>query len=278
MRHEFTINAMQNGFKIITLTRILAVKEFHELEAKLLVHIFLGRFGVDLRADNEAEEEFISNLQVGPSRLQHGLVLLGVKVIGCRRQRTANIGRHHRHQVPHDGFGENLLTCRCVNVVDKFQESLALHIFSTFVGRGIIKGENDTAQFELHDKKFFALCGWSIAEGGEVFERRPIRSRCLYLNPFEICCGSNSSVFLAVLVPHFIVHGSSGRWSERHRLSSSGSPFLLVSNSRRIGIFRCRGSGSSLVGVGLLPLSLLKSPNHDRRLLLSSFRDNKRSF
>jgi hypothetical protein len=87
---EFSVDAMQNGLEIIALWRILAIKDFDQLQAKLLIDIFLGSHGIDFGRNNKAEKEFIGNLQMRPGRFQDGFIFFGSKlsVAGGKARQT----------------------------------------------------------------------------------------------------------------------------------------------------------------------------------------------
>mmetsp|Transcript_35887 Transcript_35887/g.61224 ORF Transcript_35887/g.61224 Transcript_35887/m.61224 type:complete len:261 (-) Transcript_35887:642-1424(-) len=102
VRHELSINSVKDCLQVVTLTRILRIKQLHKLEAEPLIHILLGSLGINFRANNEAEEEFIGHLEVRPCRLEYRLIFLRIKVISSRGEGTADIGGDHGHQVRHD--------------------------------------------------------------------------------------------------------------------------------------------------------------------------------
>jgi hypothetical protein len=49
-----------------------------------LIYVLAGRFGVDIKGDDEAEEKLQYELEVRPARLGHGIILLGI-VLHVRR-------------------------------------------------------------------------------------------------------------------------------------------------------------------------------------------------
>ena len=53
---------MQYRLQVVALPGVLRVEQFHELEAESLVDVLLRGLGVDLRANDEAEEEFVRHL------------------------------------------------------------------------------------------------------------------------------------------------------------------------------------------------------------------------
>mmetsp|Transcript_10663 Transcript_10663/g.22573 ORF Transcript_10663/g.22573 Transcript_10663/m.22573 type:complete len:226 (-) Transcript_10663:199-876(-) len=167
---------MKNGLQVVTLARILAIKQLNELKAETLINVLLRSLSIDLGTNNEAQKELVHNLEVRPGRFENGLVLFGIKIVRRRRESTANIGGHHGHEIAHDALGKDLLSSWGIDVVDELQESLPLHILASLVGGRIVEGENDTAKLKLLDEQLLALCGWLITEGRELLECRRWRS------------------------------------------------------------------------------------------------------
>jgi len=170
--HELPVDSMKDRLQVVTLTRILGIKQLHELEAEPLVNVLLSRFGIDFRAHNEAEEEFISDLEVWPGRLEDGLVFLGIKVVGGGGESTADVGGNHGHEVGHDGLGEDLLTCGGVDVVDQLEQCLTFHVLPTLVRSRIIKRKDHPTQLQLQLEKLLPLIGRSIPQRGQFPQRR----------------------------------------------------------------------------------------------------------
>jgi hypothetical protein len=65
------------------------------VDDKRLVDVLLGRIGVEVGALDEAEEELVDDLEVGPRQLEHGLVLLRVKGVA----RRVDLGRYRPEKV-----------------------------------------------------------------------------------------------------------------------------------------------------------------------------------
>ena len=181
---NFAVDAMQNRLEVIAFARVLAIEEFHQLKTELLIDVLLGRLGIDFGTDDEPKEELVRDLQVRPCRFQNGLVFFRIEVVRGGRKRSTDIGGNHRHEITHDGFGENLLTGRSIDVIDQFQQRLTLHILATFISRGIIKRKNDTAELQLHNEQLFTLGRRSIPQGRKFLESRTIGARSLNLDTF----------------------------------------------------------------------------------------------
>mmetsp|Transcript_28079 Transcript_28079/g.30266 ORF Transcript_28079/g.30266 Transcript_28079/m.30266 type:complete len:214 (+) Transcript_28079:878-1519(+) len=164
MGHKFAIDAMENGFEIISFPWIFGIKQFHQLQTKFLIDKFFGRFRIDFRRNNKPEKEFIRHLEMGPRGFQDGFIFFGIKIIRRGWQRTTDIGGHHPHQITHDTFGKNLLSRGGIDIIDQFQEGLSFHILAPFVSHRILKTENHGTQFEFENKQFFAFRGRSIPQ------------------------------------------------------------------------------------------------------------------
>ena len=167
MAHEFSVNAVQNSFQVIPFPRIFRIKEFHQLKAEGLINVLFGSLSIDFTGNNESQEELVGDLQVGPGGFQDRFVFLWIEVISCRRQSPTDVGPDHSHEVPLDLLSKDLLSSRCVDVIHKFQKSLALHILASFVRGWIVKGEDDAAGVSVS-----AVCAAGnvvcfVSDGGE---------------------------------------------------------------------------------------------------------------
>lgn len=87
-----TIDTVKDSLEVVTLARVLRVKQLNDLQAGLVPKVLARHLGLDLGGDDKAEQELIDNLQVRPRGLQHGLVLLGVIVLGLGWQCTEHVG------------------------------------------------------------------------------------------------------------------------------------------------------------------------------------------
>lgn len=115
---EFPVDPVEGRLEEVALAGVLAVEEFKELspgscasapscptrsneqthlENKLLVDKALGDVRVEVGALDEAKEELIDDLEVGPRELEHGFVLLGVVRVASRvdggRDGAEEVGR-----------------------------------------------------------------------------------------------------------------------------------------------------------------------------------------
>ena len=93
---EFAVNAVQGRLEEITLARVFRVEEFEEVEHERLVDVSLGKVRVEIWAFDEAEEEFVDDLEVRPGEFEDGFVLFRVEGITCwidrRGYRTEEVG------------------------------------------------------------------------------------------------------------------------------------------------------------------------------------------
>lgn len=63
--HELAIDAVEDGFQIVPFPRVLAVKQFQQLQDKVLVNMLFGNLSVCVIANHIAEQELIDDLQKG---------------------------------------------------------------------------------------------------------------------------------------------------------------------------------------------------------------------
>ena len=70
VQYELAVDAMQYRLQAVTLTGVLGVEQFHELKTESLVDVLLSGLGIDLRANNEADEKFVHHLEVRPHQFE----------------------------------------------------------------------------------------------------------------------------------------------------------------------------------------------------------------
>lgn len=70
VQYELEVDAMQYRLQAVTLTGVLEVKQFQELKTETLVDLLLSGLGIDLHANNEADEKFVHHLEVRPRRFE----------------------------------------------------------------------------------------------------------------------------------------------------------------------------------------------------------------
>mmetsp|Transcript_15534 Transcript_15534/g.37261 ORF Transcript_15534/g.37261 Transcript_15534/m.37261 type:complete len:277 (+) Transcript_15534:1021-1851(+) len=163
---------MEDRLEVIALARVLRIEQLHELEAESLVDVLLRRLGVDLGAHDEAQEEFVRDLQVRPCRLQDRLVLLRIEVVGGGGEGAAHVRGDHCHEVGHDRFGEDLLAGGGVDVVDELQQRLTFHVLPALVGGGIVEREDDPAKLKLQFEQLLPLVGRRVPQRRQFPQRR----------------------------------------------------------------------------------------------------------
>ena len=81
---EFSVYPMKSGFEEVALARILGVEELEKVKDECLINVSLGKVGVEIRALDETQEEFVDNLEMWPCEFEHGLVLFGIVRVSCR--------------------------------------------------------------------------------------------------------------------------------------------------------------------------------------------------
>ncbi|GIX65866.1 FAD-binding oxidoreductase [Babesia caballi] len=112
-RHDLAVDAVQN-----------------RLEHKRLVDHVLGHLRADLVADDDAEENVVDDLEVGPRLLQGGLVLVDVvekgALAGARGKAAEDVDGHHVDDVAENGLVHAV--AGRADVLDDLQEGLALHL------------------------------------------------------------------------------------------------------------------------------------------------------
>lgn len=78
VNHKLTVDPMENGFKTISFSGILGIKQVQQPQDERLVNVSLSQLGVSLRGSNEPQEKLIHRLQVRPRKIHGRLFLLQV--------------------------------------------------------------------------------------------------------------------------------------------------------------------------------------------------------
>lgn len=76
---ELAIDSVESRLEEISLAGVFRVEELEELKDKAMVNVGFGDVGVEILTLDEAQEEFINDLDMGPSNLQDGLILLWIE-------------------------------------------------------------------------------------------------------------------------------------------------------------------------------------------------------
>jgi hypothetical protein len=80
---EFAVDAVEGGLEEVALAWVFRVEELEEVEDERLVDVSLGEVRVEVWAFDEAEKEFVDNLEVRPGKLEDRFVLFRVKGVAC---------------------------------------------------------------------------------------------------------------------------------------------------------------------------------------------------
>jgi hypothetical protein len=75
---------MEGCFQEVSLPRIFAIKEFEESQDKGLIDIALRDVGIEVGTLDEAQEELVDDLEVGPGELKNRFIFLRVKGVTSR--------------------------------------------------------------------------------------------------------------------------------------------------------------------------------------------------
>lgn len=81
---EFAVDTVKGRFEEVALARVFRVKELEEVEHEGLVDVSFGEVRVEIGAFDEAEEEFIDDLEMRPGELEDGFVFFRVEGVAGR--------------------------------------------------------------------------------------------------------------------------------------------------------------------------------------------------
>eukprot|EP00732_Lithocolla_globosa_P003282 Lithocolla_globosa_v1_NODE_2556_length_1955_cov_492.368947.p3 type:complete len:119 gc:universal NODE_2556_length_1955_cov_492.368947:1255-1611(+) len=107
---------------------------------------------------------------MGPSRLQHGFILLRVKSVTVRvdlwRHGTEQVARKHGDDFGVDRFGDNA-SIR-VDILHELVEGLALDLLALEVRQHVVEVEQNGRLLKFLDEEVLPLSRWHLAEAGQL--------------------------------------------------------------------------------------------------------------
>jgi hypothetical protein len=169
---EFSVDAVEGGLQEVSLAGILGIKQLKELEDEAVVDVRLGNVGVEILALDEAQEELINDLDMGPSNLEDGLILFGIEslTLGVYRgwDRTEQVLGKHVDNLGVHGFGNNLSVVG--DIVQQLVQGEPLDFLRFHVAARIVKVENDVTLVNLLHKEFLSSVGRNFMETGQLLK------------------------------------------------------------------------------------------------------------
>lgn len=145
-------------------------------EDKVLVNVSLADVGVEVHRLDEAQEELVNDLEVGPGEFQYRLILFRVICIAggvdLRRDRSEQIGgelivsrilpciklTYHANHLGIDRLRDNPPRLR--DVLEHLMQCLRLDLLPIQVRARVVEVKDDTALLQLLDEEFRLLL-WS---------------------------------------------------------------------------------------------------------------------
>ena len=137
-----------------------------------MIDVLLGDVGVEVLAFDEAQEELVYHLDVGPGDLEHGFVFFRVEGVPLRVHRRGDraeqiLGEHVDDTAVH-GLHDDLPVVR--DVVQKLMESETLDLLGFHIGARVVEVEDDVALIDLLHEEVLASVGRYLMEAGELLE------------------------------------------------------------------------------------------------------------
>ena len=162
---------MKSRLQKVALPGVLGVEQLKKLQDKAVVNVGLCDVGVEVLALDEAEEEFVDDLDVWPCYLEDGLVFLGIKglalgIHGGRNRAEEILGKHLDDPGVH-GFRDDLAVI--CHIVEEFVERQTLDFLGLHVGAGIVEIEDDVALVDLAHEEVLATVWGDLVEAGKLF-------------------------------------------------------------------------------------------------------------
>ena len=137
-----------------------------------MVYVGLGNVRVEVLAFNEAQEEFVDDLNVRPRYLQYWLVFFRIESLSLRvhwwRDGTEQVLCEHLH------YERVHLLCNDLtvvgDVVEQFVKRQAFDLLRLHVSACIVEIEDDVALIDLLHKQLLPLVWWYLVESRQLFK------------------------------------------------------------------------------------------------------------
>ena len=142
------------------------------VEHEAVVYIRLGNVCVEVLTFDEAEEELVNDLDVGPRYFQDRLVFFGIKglALGVHRRRDGTeqvLGKHFDYTRVHL-LGDDLAVVG--DIVEQLVQGQALDLLGLHVTASIIEIEDDVALVNLLHEELLALVGGHFVKPGQLLQ------------------------------------------------------------------------------------------------------------
>jgi hypothetical protein len=169
---EFSVDAVEGSLQEVPLAGILGIKQLKKLEDEAMVDVRLGDVGVEILTLDEAQEELINDLDMGPSNLENGLILFRVERLALGvywgRDRAEQVLGKHVDNLGIHGFSNYLSIVG--DVVQQLVQGKPLDFLRLHVAARIVKVENDVTLVNLLHKEFLSSIGRNFMETGQLLK------------------------------------------------------------------------------------------------------------
>lgn len=137
-----------------------------------MVNILLSNVRIEVLALNEAQEEFVDDLNVGPSDLEYWLIFLWVECLALRihgrRDWAEQILTEHLHNPRIHLLRDDLSVVR--HVIEKLVKCQSLDFFGLHISTCIVEVEDDIALINLLHEQLLSAIGWHFVEAREFIQ------------------------------------------------------------------------------------------------------------
>jgi len=129
--HELGVNAVEDCLEIVSLSGIFRVEQLENVQDKEAVDVLLENFEIHVVGSDEAQEELVHDLKMGPGRLEGGLLILGVQniIVEALGKCAEDVCGHHLQHLDENGLGDEVASLG--NVVDKLKQQLTLDLLGS---------------------------------------------------------------------------------------------------------------------------------------------------
>lgn len=132
----------------------------------MMVNVLLSNVRVEVLALNEAQKEFVDNLNVGPSHLKNRLIFLRIKSLALRIHWrwdwAEQILAEHLHNSRIHLLCDDLSVVR--HVIKKLVECQSLDLLGLHISTCVVEIEDDVALINLLHEQLLPAIGWDFVE------------------------------------------------------------------------------------------------------------------
>jgi hypothetical protein len=142
------------------------------LENKMMVNVLLSDVRVEVLAFNEAQEEFVDNLNMRPSDLEDRLIFFWVEGLALRVHRRRNwteqiLAEHFHYSRVHLLCDDLPVVC---HIIEQLVKGQSLNLLGLHVTASIVEIEDDITLIDLLHEQLLSSVWWHFVETRKLIQ------------------------------------------------------------------------------------------------------------